>query len=179
MSFLTLTISTSDSLTELESLNSEKDDLAHVINYLTSIQGGLRSAVVTLNVENTQAKTIINLTDQPTNSTTVILGSGAHATKTLLAKTAITGTTGIWFQSSTDGAVTAAQLAACVNANTGSGVYSATASASSCTIAVNAPGIVGNSITVAGTLDNATMITFGATGIALASDGTQTSISTG
>lgn len=181
MSLVNILIDTDASIEELKNLDSEKPDLRKLMNFLQSIAGGVRSAQVKLQVEPNNGKIKLTFTGKPTEDQTVVIGSGT-ATNTYVAKDDLSGAgyTGLWFAVGTDGAANATNLAACITAGgaySDPPVYSATASASSVTIAVGVAGLIGEFVQLTETCSNlAVDFANGSTGIYLPSDGTVTTV---
>jgi len=170
----------SASYSELDNLQSRKESLPKVINYLKAVNSGAESATITVNKVVLEATATLNVggTGVANNETFDING------ETFTFKTSgVTGYTGAWIEpSATDTSVTADNIVSAVNnlvSEAVEGVVTAAvttsaAAASVVTLTFDEGGRVGNAITTSETATDFT-VAQGVTG----TDGTSTTLTTG
>lgn len=135
-------------------------------NHINSIAAGVNSGLLTVQVGATQATATVTFTGAPTADETITIG---HVVLTAKSSGAIAN------QFNIGGTVTltAAALAACINASTNlSGIVTATSAAGVVTITSVVPGKVGSALQLSESLSNTTATAFSAS-----VDGTQYVIS--
>ena len=180
MALIRIYIDTSSSDEELKELIAEHNSINKVINFLNAVAGGAKNAEVKVAVDTVAPTSTLLFTDQPTNSQTFVIGAGSGNSTALVAKTALSGYTGLWFGVPTDGALMAANLAASINANVGTSYpapLSAEVSGSGVIITAGLAGVAGGWVGFTNNLSNTTFVTMaGSTGLA-GSDGTVTKLS--
>ena len=166
----------SDSYSELDNLQSRKESLPKVINYLKAINSGASSASVTVNKEVVEATSSITVsgTGQVNNETFTVNG------ETFTFKTSgVSGFTGTFVEpSGTLVATTATNIANAIEGQTLNkkleGVVGASAAAGVVTVTFDEGGKVGNALDIAESVTDLTSAE-GATG----TNGTSTTLTSG
>jgi phage tail sheath gpL-like len=156
-----------------EAMSSAADSkvaAARLESYVTALNGGAKSAYMEVNTGAIRAAGSVTFTGRPTADQTMLV-----LNTTLTAKDSGANGTTQFNTSASDVAVTATNLAACINANTTlNKQVSATSAAGVVTITAKVPGVVGNGLQLSEGMDNTTASAF-ATG----SEGTSTTHSYG
>lgn len=125
-------------------------------DHITSIAAGVNSGLITVQVGATRATATVTFTGAPTADETIVIGN-----VTLTAKAS--GAIANQFNIGGTPALTAAALAACINASTSlSGIVTATSAEGVVTITAVTPGKVGAALQLSEALSNTTATAFSA-----------------
>jgi len=172
----------SESYVELENLQTEKERLNEVINLLSAINAGVKSASVTISTAPSVSTSslVVSASGQVEDETFTINGT----TFTLKDDLSGAGSTGLWIENSGTVATFCDNIVQGVNAyksstNKLNGVVVASDGSTSVTFTASEYGTVGNGLTLSESITNVTALDFGSTGIHIADDGTETTLSNG
>jgi hypothetical protein len=135
-------------------------------NYFKALAGGVRSASVVVLAGSVKATGLVTFTGAPVANETVTIANVVFTAKA-------SGATGNQFNIGGSITLTAAALAAAVNASSNlAGIVTATSAVGVVTLTAVAPGVIGNGLALSETLTNSTVTAF-----ASGSDGTSYTIS--
>lgn len=128
--------------------------LNNIINYFGGVSGGNYMAALRCAMGAVQATGAVTMTGLPSADETVTIGNVVFTAKA-------SGATGNQFNIGASATITAANLAAAINASTTmAGRITATSAAGVVTLTVSVPGLIGNSVQLSETLSNATITAF-------------------
>ena len=136
--------------------NNRKSNVDNLIHFLEGVKIGLRgNLTVDARMGETAATATLTFTDVPTATETFTINGESF-------EAVASGATGDQFNIGGDAATTAANVATAVNASASAGVADVTASSAAgvVTFTSDIPGTVGNSMTLAESLSNATAVSF-------------------
>jgi hypothetical protein len=172
----------SESYPQLENLQSEKEKINNVIDLLSAINSGMKSASVVVSVDPSVAISAlaVSASGQVEDETFTLNG----VTFTLKDDLSGAGSTGLWIENSGTVATFCGNVVQGVNAyasssNKLSGVVTATEDDTSVTFTASEYGTAGNGLTLSGSVTNVTVFDYGSTGIYIADDGTETTLTAG
>lgn len=174
-SYTNILLTSENALTPAMTGTDARDKALNLASVIKSVAAGVRNGAMTVHLDGVRASGTVTLTyAKLVADETLTIGGTTLTIKNSGA------TAGTQWNKTTDATVTAANLAACINANTTLNKFlTATSALGVVTLTCNQPGLIGNAITLVVAAADPTGYALSAAKLASGTDGTLSTLSFG